>query len=1409
MSSGASSKKQQGKQSASLHALSPRANALYQVYSSFNVRHPYGSSAAAASLTQSLSSKVQTKPQSLAKPNLASAATAAIAATAATAVGAMPTQALAQMQKHGDNAARGANAKQGKAAATTATTAASATSVTNSAKAGTGSSASSSAFASSSASSSSSAYPDFPAILTTEVVMKNGEVVHRPHLISYKATMLFEFYRDWFLPQDAVACDVRVSLEQVPLVVANPNRGVLLFDLCELTAEELVRNIQVLFSMASNLDRLRQNYSADLRGKLHFDLPEALAVDQNTTAVVCLARCSVADLSIRMHMLKNQKEVQYLRQLFLGQVPNVRVLSASSGEYDQVLASLRANYRVIVPVGETATNSNKGKAPLWRYALVDELPLVGSGDSKHHIFDNLADLGVNIDGGLGVGSSLLSNMPAALRPVHQAKFAKSQESQKLSLALSAKNKYALFHFIRGQSSSYYPRSLDSVRILAPKNMHFTKVDYVDRAAPRAGAGVQIGDNSLRASFTSLQLEQRAFSEQNLRQQDFNYTDTTNISQYPAAQRNYSFAQLDGFQLEAVLNGAPMMQVLGVFGSGRTEVLVEKAVYAYVQLRNRKEAAAAAASAAAASGAGTLDARASGASAAKVRVLILHYNLALGGLLLERLRRHMVNLDLADFTITSVGRYLSSLRKANKAKRSYFVTTDPRFAAEEDAALEAAEHYDIILVDEAQDIKIADMDKVLEHNRPSCFYLFADFCQCLYGKDPTLRAQWAELAQKYAPTARVLPVVLPPALALNELELQLFLDIVPFTATANHGTALRDTALPLKVLPLTYRGSPIITAAVLKYQLRTFSSAEIGFNLKALCDRLAQAEDVENIGVVNSLGSIGSAFISDLKGQQGPVDNTTALHAWINKWTYLSTHRATQGIISLGSMPRGSALELLPYMREELISFIKLEQHQLLCNDATYRKQQAPSSSVAVLCNVTEPLVYLDFVARSLGANTRAMMTSFEEVCLMEISAHPEIMGNLRPVIIALQSKLCMEQILFKHTNLLLNYLYTSLGSAKANQIQQSLLRLTQQGQGQEQGQGQGQSQNQEPQRSLTMQRLQQLCAQLHLQPWAQKLGLDKERPAFNENTVGLDILLHIEELRHNLIAPFLYERLAKLVAASVLLNFDHDGIDPIFESMLEAYVGAGNMRTWSDEACMEFHTAIKQAQAMDQAQELQEAMAKSAAMGTNQISSKGAGAASATLRGFGSSAFGANTAPRLTPSVEIMQRGEQVRQQLESYFDAIKDTDVVCGVTRGSLATVAQKLLPYLKSRSWSKDNTWHKSRFAVSNAAVNFSTVHSFKGLESERVLVLLPNDFQIEPPLLYTAMTRARSELRVVHNIDSLKLSLDKAVTDAQSEMSDLAWRTSHSPDSGANGARNTKQASTGGKNMVAVGIGSIKPW
>lgn len=346
----------------------------------------------------------------------------------------------------------------------------------------------------------------------------------------------------------------------------------------------------------------------------------------------------------------------------------------------------------------------------------------------------------------------------------------------------------------------------------------------------------------------------------------------NLIQYEAPLREYSCVHLDVLQLTAVQNPAPLGLVLGVLGSGRTQVLVEKAVYSYVTLMQERGALS--------QGGPTAGLEGMTVLGRAPRVLILHYNLTLGAFIMERLKRHVVNLDLSRFTVCAL--------------------SIPEALDELDLS-----SFDIVMVDEAQDVRPEFLFKLLTRcTKLRCCYLFADFCQNLYHTTASLsrlvllltnlnkvlpqlspltagstaetssgvnlglitakphepkqvkrstpdssspQSQAISALSQLLNTQDELRAVKAQSLAGRDLNQELTQCCLELSSAlmARLQELERAQRVTVRLLPLSYRLNPGLATAVHRYKLEAFTSEEIGYNINMIFTRYMSWEREQN------------------------------------------------------------------------------------------------------------------------------------------------------------------------------------------------------------------------------------------------------------------------------------------------------------------------------------------------------------------------------------------------------------------------------------------------------------------------------------------------------------------------------------------------------------------------------------
>lgn len=1177
-------------------------------------------------------------------------------------------------------------------------------------------------------------------------VLTGGEW-KRPQLVSrcfsYEACCLLELYRPLLAPTDLLLCDVRVGLEQIPLLIASARHGLLFLSLCPDSPQQLSGDLPRLLQQARRLSRLKQDLLSSFSKELKLSLDQALALQDCSIVLICLASCQVADIKQQvlpqLRTLPRPQEAAQLWALFTDQAPELRLRYLKQGAYAQVQASLQQRYQdLAVPQNHGTT---QGALPLWLLlppksaeqnlpdgAFTGTLP---TGTKEPELFTSLRWPQVT--------APQRFLFPEQLRHLRQ-------------LLLKCACTYQPLATTQVVSLRYSTPDLPSVK--------------------EEGAGAVIAKPDPAIEEISLPV--------------------------PVMQH---LQDLDGFQLSVILSTLPVLLLSGVFGSGRTLVLVARALYVYMQwcLFSKQVES-------------QDQQRPQQNHTAKSptqgpQVLILYAHAPQGHALMRCLQQQAQALavPLSDFALCEASSYLQQLQE------------DP-------ASLPRCP---LLFVDEVQEFSLAELQALYEHHQPHCCLWVGDFCQerwrntrltgnraepqgqalsrlddyALLGQQ--LRAQWQQ-RNLYGERLLVLPQLRAEHMLLTSSEQQLL-----------HGVFLANPKADLvRLLPLTYRGAPLLTSLVLKYQLQSFSPEQIGFNLRELCDNLTELESFSDDGAAE--GEVVHSYTRqamERMPQQAsgvPTDGSfSALRSWVQQWTQRVQQRLVTGQeqaasyggtwgdmpnpvvqepvvdpcgnVSWRHLPEGQSIEHLcatlcqeaqqfsaglePLFALPLLSAQSGSSAQSAQPVRPAQVAQAAQpvhagalAEFALLCNEPRLLPVIDFVLRHTGRGTftHSVMPSEEDALLQvlftELGAGSRgkpspVQSLLQALIPLLQSQLRQELRMGQQVQTMASHLQRYWCSSEQGQ---HYYQLWQQGVRLSMGQNLGPMQTEFLQQmQLLLQKLEQAQAPLHsptqerldfkiFGKWEDESLPDPQDlppaykamlwalavPEVQEQTVFRQSLAH---WRLRLIAPTVKARLTKLLAAALFSSYI-----PVMGQMLDLMVGA----------------------------------------------------------------YGPQGGKLL----------KQVCLSLSSYL-------------RPRLQEI--KTVP-----------TWAQDHFKLSHKCLHLSTVEAFQGLESERLLIMLlpPAPFEIErvrlvqgndetephpqlslqperitPALVYSAITRARSQLRLVHQLPILAQHLEPLLQQVHEDMMALREEAQASADPVAAEAAEELEADAG-KRMVVVGMGKV---
>ncbi len=600
--------------------------------------------------------------------------------------------------------------------------------------------------------------------------LKHERKLNYGSLVSLPARLLHEFYAPSFGRGDVVLHDLWLNGQHLPLVVANERRGIIIVLLCCETYSELRANPQLVHQRKQYCVQLRQHFARsfcepnnvysyrDLLQQVHVVQCYLYVNERNVHAIFppSTLKTYVVEGEASIHIRWPKQELlastcEYLERQFthenlyvggeIGPIGSTeRSVLALFNQGQQGLGGkhglkwLAQDSRVPFMINERHERALLKNEPvsyqLWGLERLDHRPLLFDRLKMRPLSHACPEIAALI----GRKDELEGAM--SKRSYHEGKvylpegahleyvetnetiimgpsFNNIKAPYKVKLTIKAKPSHDVAD-VELQPVAGHPNRLKILGI--EHNLQRLK-GIESLARPRTYLSEQ-GEQQLLAAWGQGAYERarRKFLQQGLENlrlpggqlgprlpgssagQCSGAYDLGHLTQYEAALREYSCVHLDALQLTAVQNPAPLGLVLGVLGSGRTQILIEKAVYSYVTLLKERSAS---------------TAGVTGARPLPPKVLILHYNLTLGAFIKERLKRHVVNLDLSHFTLCalSVPEGIEGLDLSS---------------------------YDIVMVDEAQDVKPEFLFKILSGcTKLRCCYLFADFCQNIYHTSASL------------------------------------------------------------------------------------------------------------------------------------------------------------------------------------------------------------------------------------------------------------------------------------------------------------------------------------------------------------------------------------------------------------------------------------------------------------------------------------------------------------------------------------------------------------------------------------------------------------------------------------------------------------------------------------------------
>lgn len=786
-----------------------------------------------------------------------------------------------------------------------------------------------------------------------------------PPCCSYEACCLLELYRPLLTPQDLILADVRVGLEHIPLLVVSVNFGLLLLALNPDTPEELKSDFSYLLQQERQLRRLKQDLVSTLSRHLKLGLEQAIALQESTLVLICLASCQVSDIVQQvlpqLRHYPRPREAMRLKALFTDKDSEVRLRYLKKGAFAQVEKLLQQRYpdltlgsqSVIAAQGSSSSSSSSGAN--------------ASGAAAAHA---------------GHASSEMS-AKSPLQPVWL--MLPVPESGRMALPQGAfvgsfkgATEESLFAHLR------WPEVASPRRFLAKEQLtHLRKL-----ILPRACSFQPLPTTRIVAlSYAANEKDRAPASAAPLRANQ----SAPVVELHPALKER--LLALDGFQLGVILSFEPMLFLGGVFGSGRSMVLIARALYMYMQWHLQTGRAQPPETMQG------LERAAAGSEAQHPLVLILYAH-AQQGLALQRCLQHEtahLHLPLGDFLLQDARHHLSLLQAQAQPAGHGSAGAEP---SEEASVTALPPRCSLLLVDEIQELTVPELQLLYDYHQPHACVLSGDFCyerwpdaiaserivkpQGLLPHYVDLLNKWREALQRRSQKEPlfVLPELRPESKLLTMSEQQLLSKVFlpwpeakspagsagPATAeaavAAGAGAEARGplALLPermacVRLLPLTYRGAPLLTSLVLKYQLQYFAPANIGFDLRELCDNLTALEDLGDDGyaegeVVNSYTRQALERMNQQNNTEVPVDGSfSALRSWVQGWS--------QKVQAQGNSESSARSNAHPVDPCGQVSWLRL-------NDTLTREQLWPQllEQAQSFCAAVEPLWTLPLLSSS-------------------------------------------------------------------------------------------------------------------------------------------------------------------------------------------------------------------------------------------------------------------------------------------------------------------------------------------------------------------------------------------------------------------------------------------------------------
>lgn len=740
-----------------------------------------------------------------------------------------------------------------------------------------------------------------------------------PLCISYEARCLLEFYQPLVDSNVLLICDVRVGLEQIPLLIISPQYGLVLLSLCTATVAQLRDDLSIILQHERRGVRWRQDLLASLCKDLKLSLEQSLALQECTCILLCLSSCQVID--IKRHLLpqlrnySRPQEAARLKALFTDQLSGFRLRYLKHGVYEQVQAKINRTYQNLssMQMGKKATTtttsslSTNGQLSLSLWLALPQgskrLPPWTQGMAKLEFLPS----------GVYRGSLSLKSQT------------KQNADRAIQVEAAACSSVPLFQHLRWPDVS------------APNS--FLSAAQVQ----------QLQQRMLYLACTFQPLTTTQIVTQSIVAQEEAVNSKTDIALLSSELEQY-LRTLNGFQMRAILSPQPFILLGGVYGSGRTVVLVVRALYAYIQWCLN-------------GGISSGKQYAKTASELKVQpcVLLLYAHDMQGQRLKNCLARQVQALALPReaFVLQKLGPYMQKLMalsasaavgvdaKAVDAMASFESVATDMAGRGTGAVNEFLPRYPVLEIDDVQELSCAELQALYDYHQPQFCLLVGDFCQehwrkreylkilkievLAQGHDSEQKETWASMAD-YVNLGQSLRV----DMERRRLKGERMLNLAPLSAvpllTASEKMLLRDVMLPvatasdygakmdvsrisaeesetaqvlrqseladvkaagkigsdtdwIQILPLTYRGAPLLTSLVFKFQLQFFTREQIGFDLRTLCDNLTVLEDLKDEEIDAGAGAATTTHSAMTSSSLSISDGSeTSLRLWVQQWT---------------------------------------------------------------------------------------------------------------------------------------------------------------------------------------------------------------------------------------------------------------------------------------------------------------------------------------------------------------------------------------------------------------------------------------------------------------------------------------------------------------------------------------------